>query len=79
MPLKLNHPPEYYVMRDEIIALMEDQAGKPFDASNFRTQFRIVAGRHNVPATCYQSYFGIIQGMVRGKLPKMKPRQPMLL
>lgn len=78
MPQKRNHPPEYYAMRDEIIALMDDQAGKPFDASNFRNQFRKVASAHGITGDCYLSYFGIIRGMVRGKLPKMKPRQATL-
>lgn len=72
---KRNHPDYYYTMRDEIVALMDDQAGKPFDTSNFRTQFRKVAAKHNVPATSYLAHFEIIKRMVAEKLPKMKPRQ----
>lgn len=72
---KRNHPDYYYVMRDEIVALMDDQAGKPFDATNYRIQFRKVAARHHIPSTSYPAHFRIIQGMVSQKLTKMKPRQ----
>ncbi|MFZ1626241.1 MAG: hypothetical protein WAT81_00370 [Candidatus Moraniibacteriota bacterium] len=70
------HPDYYYEMRDEIIALMDDQAARPFDATNYRVQFRKVAAEHKITATSYLAHFGIIQRMVAEKLPKMKPRQP---
>lgn len=73
------HPDYYYTMRDEIIVLMEDQAGQPFDATNYRIQFRKVAAKHQVPATSYLAHFSIIKRMVAEKLPKMKPRQPSLV
>lgn len=73
------HPEYYYAMRDDIIVLMEDQSGKPFDASNFRTQFRKVAAKHKVPATSYLAHFNIIRRMVAKKLPRMKPRQDALV
>ncbi len=65
-------------MRDEIIELMDDQAGQPFDATNYRIQFRKVAAKHRIPGTSYLAHFSIIQRMVAERLPKMRPRQPSL-
>ncbi len=67
-------------MRDEIIALMDDQAGQPFDATNYRKQFRIVAIRHKIfpGSDGYAAHYRIIQGMVSQKLTKAQPRQPSL-
>lgn len=79
MPRQLKHPNYYYSMRDEIIALMDDQAGRPFDATNFRIQFPKVAARHKVPRGTYWTHFYTIERMVAAKLPKMKPRQPSLV
>lgn len=78
---KRTHPDYYYTMRDEIIALMDDQAGQPFDATNYRKQFRTVAIRHKVfpGSDGYAAHFRIIQGMVSQMLPRMKPRQPSLV
>lgn len=76
---KRNHPDYYYTMRDEIIARMDDQAGQPFDASNYRTQFRKVAAKHQISAESYRAHFSIIQRMVAEKLPKMKVRQASLV
>lgn len=75
------HLDYYYTMCDEIIALMDDQAGKPFDVINFKRQFRIVAIRHGIPpgSDGYQAHYRIIQGMVARKLPRMQPRQPSLV
>lgn len=74
------HPNYYYAMRDEIIALMDDQSGKPFDVTNYRKQFRTVAIRHEIfpGSDSYPTHFRIVQGMVSSKLPKMKPRQASL-
>jgi hypothetical protein len=73
------HPDYYYTMRDEIIALMDDQAGKPFDVTNYRIQFRKVAAEHKIPPTSYLAHFEIIKRMVAEKLPRMKPRQAALV
>ena len=77
---KRAHPEHYYTMRDEIIALMDDQAGQPFDATNYRKQFRIVAIRHKIfpGSDGYAAHYRIIQGMVSQKLTKAQPRQPSL-
>lgn len=74
---KRSHPDYYYTMCDEIIALMDDQAGKPFDATNYRKQFRTVAIRHKIfpGSTGYPAHFRIIMGLVSQKLTKMTPRQ----
>ncbi len=74
---KRAHPDYYYAMRDEIVARMDDQAGLPFDATNYRNQFRVVAIRHKIypGSDGYGAHFRIIQGMVSQKLTKMKPRQ----
>lgn len=74
------HPEYYYTMRNEILALMDDQAGRAFDVTNYRKQFRVVAIRHKIfpGSDGYAAHFRIIQGMVSQKLTKMKPRQPSL-
>lgn len=79
--MQRKHPDYYYAMRDETIALMDDQAGKPFDVTNFRKQFRIVANRHGIPpgSDGYQAHYNIIQGMVAGKITNMRPRQSSLV
>jgi len=74
----LTHPEYYYTMQDEIIALMDDQAGKPFDVTSFKRHFRRVATRHGISGDTYQAHYRIIMGMVASKLPKMKPRQATL-
>jgi hypothetical protein len=74
------HPGYYYAMRDEILVRMDDRAGHPFDATNYRKQFRIVASKHKIfpGSDGYGAHFRIIMGMVSGKLIKAKPRQVVL-
>lgn len=75
---KRKHPAYYYDMYHEIMDLMDDQAGKPFDRTNYARQFHTVAGKYRIPAASYLATFLIVKDMVRKELPKKKPRQPEL-
>lgn len=81
LPRHRKHPDYYYTMRDEILVLMDDQAGQPFDATNYRKQFRIVAPKYKVfpGSDGYGAHFRIIMGMVSEKLTRAKPRQVVLV
>ncbi len=64
-------PADYYTIRDRVLALMADQAGQPFDASNFRNQFRTAAREHGFwpGKDGYLPRFIKVQGWVKAKLP----------
>lgn len=73
---KHNHPDYVYAVRDHVLVLMADQAGKPFDYANFRRQFPAAAAQlHIYPDhEPYQFCFNAVRGMVCRKLPKMLPK-----
>lgn len=67
-----------YALRDQVMARMADQAGKPFDFTNFRVQFREAAVEQKLfpGQDGYQSSFRAVMRMVSSKLPKMLPKPP---
>ncbi|QQR78940.1 MAG: hypothetical protein IPJ68_01560 [Candidatus Moraniibacteriota bacterium] len=72
---KRNHPDYYYAMRAQILALMEDQAGKrQLDHSRFRKHFRAVAKVHGIILgdQWYLTHYRILARMVRQCLARMK-------
>lgn len=72
------HPDNYYQIRDRVLELMADQAGRPFDSSNFRNQFRQAAGEHGYRpyGDGYLPRFLKVQEWVKNRLPKMAPKPP---
>ncbi len=76
---KRNHPDHYYVMCDQITELMDEQAGRPLDMTDYRRHFQTVAARHHIPKGSYCAHFSIIKTMVAGKLRRRRPRQASLI
>lgn len=68
-------PKDYYQIRDRVLELMADQAGQPFNSSNFKNQFRQAAGEYGFRpfGDGYLPRFNTVKGWVRAKLPK-QPR-----
>lgn len=79
MPKKRNHPDYYYAMRDEILALMDGQAGQPLNETLYRKHFRTVAAKHAIPPQSYLAHFNIIKSMVAKAIRTRKPRQAILV
>lgn len=68
-------PEDYYKIRDRVLELMADQAGRPFDATNFGTQFRKAAIEYGYKpyGDGYLPRFIQVKKWVKNTLPK-KPR-----
>lgn len=75
---KRSHETYIYAVRDHVLSLMADQAGKPFDYTNFRRQFPVAAARLNIypGREPYQFCFNTVRRMVCRRLPKMLPKPP---
>lgn len=66
-------PEDYYKIRDRVLELMADQAGKPFDMSNFRKQFCRAADEHGYHPgqEGYLPRFIVVRRWVKDRLPRM--------
>lgn len=65
-------PADYYKICDRVLELMADQAGQPFDATNFGTQFRKAAAERGYKpfGDGYLPRFTQVRKWVKAKLPR---------